>query len=338
MMVSILLTWLGTFAASVLMTHLLVKYSVAWGLVDVPNARSSHVVPTPRGGGVAIVISTLTAWLVSISFPANESSLPSFLIPFAAIIALLGFCDDRWNLSAGLRFVVQLICSVAVVGLMGTVPDLNVGGWVLAWGWLGAVVYVLYLVWSLNLFNFMDGIDGIAGTQAVFVSGLAAGTLLARDHNQLWIGLGTIAAASLGFLVFNWPPAKIFMGDAGSGFLGFSLAAIAAVSTKQTDLHVFFWLIANGVFIVDATLTLMVRFLRRERISQPHRSHAYQHAAIRFGSHRVVTLATMTINLLWLAPWACSAVWFPSLGVLFLGIAWLPVAVLCLYFRCGRTT
>jgi Fuc2NAc and GlcNAc transferase len=185
----------------------------------------------------------------------------------------------------------------------------------------------------INLYNFMDGIDGLAGVEAICVSVLG-GLLLT------WAGLGGIAAgalaltgASAGFLVWNWPPAKIFMGDVGSGFLGFVFGVLTIASARERTFLLWPWLILLSVFIVDSTLTLMRRLITGARWYEAHCSHAYQHAARRWNSHSKVTLTVAAINIAWLFPLALGACVWPAVGPLFAAVALIPLLYPAL--RCG---
>jgi Fuc2NAc and GlcNAc transferase len=203
-------------------------------------------------------------------------------------------------------------------------------------GWVRRCAAFVALVWLTNLFNFMDGIDGLAGMEAVCVSGLGA-VLLLRDGSVSSVQLSLmLCAASLGFLVWNWPPAKIFMGDVGSGFLGFTLGTLALFFSRTSRALVWPWLILLAAFFVDATVTLSRRMLSRARWYEAHRSHAYQHAAKAFGSHSNVTLAVAAINVGWLFPMAWAACRFSKAGPVFVAVAVIPLVYLTLRFEAGR--
>jgi Fuc2NAc and GlcNAc transferase len=185
----------------------------------------------------------------------------------------------------------------------------------------------------------MDGIDGIAASETLSV-GLMAALLL-----TLGTGIGltatagvalALAAASGGFLAWNWPPARIFMGDVGSGVLGFVLAVLALWSAIHEELSLVVWLILAGVFLVDATLTLLIRMFRGERWFEAHRSHAFQHAARRWGSHRTITLSVLAINVGWLLPMAWLAATHPSWELALLALALLPLTLLAYRLGAGR--
>ena len=195
---------------------------------------------------------------------------------------------------------------------------------------------VLFLVWFLNLFNFMDGIDGIAGAEAVSVMTLASGLMLWTGVDSALVFLSwAIAASVIGFLIWNWPPARIFLGDAGSGFLGFYIGAIAWQTITENRLSFWAWLILLGVFIVDATVTLVRRWARGARLADAHRSHAYQRLSRRFHSHLKITLGVICINVFWLGPFAFAATARPRLGSLLALIALAPLILIAWYQGAG---
>lgn len=314
------------------------RYALAHSLLDVPNARSSHSVPTPRGGGVAIVVSFLAALPLfgiagALPWPAVWA-----LVGAGGTVALVGFLDDHGHVAVRWRLLAHFAVSGWVLGWMGGVPPLVLEGLDLAGlGPLALVVAALYLVWVLNLYNFMDGIDGIAGMEAICVAG--GGALLYLQAGQPGLALVplALAAAAAGFLAWNFPPARIFMGDAGSGFLGIVLGALSLQAGWVQPNLFWSWMVLLGVFVVDATVTLLRRLAVGERIYEAHHSHAYQHAARRCGGHRPVTLVVGAINLLWLLPIAlCVGAWGLN-GVLGVALAYVPLMLLAWKLGAGRT-
>jgi Fuc2NAc and GlcNAc transferase len=307
-------------------------------LLDLPNARSSHQVPTPRGGGLAVVLSfTLVAaglhWLGQISFEL-------FMLVLGALpIAAIGFWDDHGHVPARWRLIVQIACAGWALYWLGGFESIRFAAEIYELGWLGPVLAGLLAVWLLNLFNFMDGIDGIAGIEVVSVAISAYGLLAYQsplfpgDANVLLLAL---AAAAGGFLCWNWPPAKIFMGDVGSAFVGFVLAVFALRTSVEGTLSLAVWLILFGVFFVDATVTLVRRMLSGQRWYEAHRSHAYQRAARRWASHKRISLSVLAINLCWLLPWAFAAVRWPQLESVFLACAYAPLIGLALWLEAGK--
>lgn len=309
-------------------------------LLDLPNARSSHDVPTPRGGGLAVVLSfTLVAaglhGLEQISFELL------MLVLGALPIAIIGFWDDHGHVPARWRLAVQVVSAVWALYWLGGLESVRFGGEIYDLGRLGPVFAVLLVVWLLNLFNFMDGIDGIAGIEVISVA-LSSHWLLVYQSSPFPGPGGTdvlllaLAAAASGFLVWNWPPAKIFMGDVGSAFVGFVLAVLALQTSSEGTLSLTIWLILFGAFFVDASVTLVRRMLSGQRWYEAHRSHAYQRAARRWASHKRVSLSVLAINLCWLLPWAFAAVRWPRLEPVLLACAYAPLIGLTLWLEAGK--
>lgn len=331
-MPSLLIT---VFIATWVLTALLRRYALAKSLLDVPNARSSHQLPTPRGGGVAFVLSFTLAlgWLWWEG--QLEATATVALLGGAGLIAVIGFMDDHGHIAARWRLLGHFVAAgwglawlggLAPVELMGQVIDFGVAGWV-----LGA----LYCVWLLNLYNFMDGIDGIASIEAISVC-LGAALLFGLHGDVSRIALPLLLGASVaGFLLWNFPPAKIFMGDAGSGFLGMVLALFSLRDAWAAPHNLWVWVILLGVFVVDATFTLCRRLARREKVYQAHRSHAYQHAARHHRGHLPVTLAVAAINVFWLLPMAYWVVHGLG-GVLGMAIAYAPLVALAVWYHAGK--
>jgi Fuc2NAc and GlcNAc transferase len=331
----IALVGLGAFAISLLLTRAVREAAVAQGLLDVPNERSSHAIPTPRGGGVAIVIGSLGAWSVLWALRAVDLDLFMALTVGGLAVAVVGLIDDRRPLPASVRLLVHIASAAWAVAWLG---KSSLTGMVLPGGTAAQVAAVLGIVWMLNLFNFMDGIDGIAASEAVFI-GWGGGLLLLLTGGSLSVTATALAlgAACLGFLLWNWPPAKIFMGDVGSGYLGFAMGVLIVAVAHENPVTFWAWLILGGVFFVDATLTLIRRMFRGERVYQAHRSHAYQWLARRWRSHKVVTVMVLTINLFWLLPCAWFAVARPRLALWTVLVALGPVAAGALVAGAGRS-
>lgn len=324
----------GVFLAAWALTGLLRRYALHRELLDHPNERSSHLVATPRGGGLSIVLVVLTAlpllwWQGFIEgFDALGLGGAGFLV------AVVGWLDDHGHVPARWRLLVHFLAAVWGLYWLGGMPDVTLLGWTLPGAWLLLPVAV-YLVWLLNLYNFMDGIDGIAGVEAatVCLAGAALAVWALPEARVLPYGL--LALASLGFLVWNFPPAKIFMGDAGSGFVGLWLGLLSIYAAHQAPLLFWAWVILLGGFVVDASMTLVRRWWHGEKVYEAHRSHAYQHLARRFG-HRPVTLAYGAINLFWLFPVAAWVVLGGLDGMVGVLVAYTPLGVLAYWLGAGR--
>jgi Fuc2NAc and GlcNAc transferase len=318
------------------LTYWLRRYALHKSLLDIPNGRSSHSVPTPRGGGVAIVVSYLAALVFLFVDDALSTPLFLALLGSGLVIAALGFLDDHGHVAARWRLLGHFIAAVWALIWLGGLPPVAMFGSLLDIGWLGHVLAVFYLVWLLNLYNFMDGIDGIASVEAVCVC-LSAALIYALSgfYELIWLPL-LLVAAVLGFLFWNFPPARIFMGDAGSGFLGIILGVLSLQAAWISSQFLWSWLILLGVFIVDATVTLIRRLVRGDKVYEAHRSHAYQFASRRYGRHLPVTSAVGVINLVWLLPLAVCVTQFGLNGPIGVIVAYVPLVVLAFGFRAGE--
>ncbi|HLW25533.1 MAG TPA: glycosyltransferase family 4 protein [Steroidobacteraceae bacterium] len=289
-------------AASWAMTGALRRRALARGRLDMPNRRSSHAVPTPRGGGLAIVLAAYAAFLVLFLLGRLPGSLLLALLG-GVPVAAIGFRDDHKPVSARVRLTVHFAAASWSLAWLGGVPALQIGGSMVSLGVPGVLFGAVAIVWTINLFNFMDGIDGIASAEAIFVLGAAAGlSLWSGSSSPLVPAELLLAAACAGFLYWNWPPARIFMGDVGSGYLGYTIAVFALAAGRHRPEAPFVWLTLGAVFFVDATVTLARRALRGERVHEAHRSHGYQWLARRWDSHLRATAAVTIMNFAWLLP------------------------------------
>jgi Fuc2NAc and GlcNAc transferase len=232
--------------------------------------------------------------------------------------------DDRRSVAATVRLAVHVGAAILVVALIGGVP---ISGGDAGAPWIGRLVAIVGITWAINLFNFMDGIDGIAGAESVFASLAAAAMIFVAGKNAGLVGaFGSLGMASLGFLVWNWPPARIFMGDVGSGFLGFMLAALAILASRRNIVALQTWPILGGVFLVDASITLVRRMIRGDKWYEAHRTHAYQRLARAWRGHFSVTLFVCAVNICWLLPLALYASAHPPAATLCVAIALVPLA------------
>ena len=267
------------------------------GIVDVPNSRSSHSQVTPRGGGVVVVaIWILFSLSLAPFFPRMGADL-WVLLPGSLLVAAVGWLDDIRGMPSSVRLAVHIIAATFAVWALPNFAQVSIGSLQIDTGMWAASIAVLSLVWSLNLFNFMDGIDGIAAIEAIFTFGAGALTLYYHDASELAFLSLILSAALLGFLKWNWPKAAIFMGDVGSGFLGFLIAAFALVGKVRYGAPLTPWFILYSVFWYDALLTLVRRFLNGEKWHQAHRMHAYQRLHHLGGwTHRKILLGVIIVN------------------------------------------
>lgn len=326
---------LGAFGVSWTLANAVRRHAVALDLVQAPNERSSHVVPTPSGGGVGIAVAgSLAGILACLGAPAYFW----WVLAASALSACVGLVDDRYDLSSRIRIVIHFLVIGGLLFALPPLPAIDTPLGELPTPMLYAAA-VIAGVWWINLFNFMDGIDGIAASQATFLAiGLVALVITVSGAIQLapaefWLLF--IASASLGFLVLNWPPAKVFMGDAGSNYLAVIVLALGLHEIAAGRLSYAACLILIAVFFTDATITLVRRAASGERWFAAHRLHAYQKLSRRWHGHGAVTLLYLAINLLWLFPLAYLATAFPQYGLLALGVAYIPVAAFCIWAGAG---
>ena len=332
---------LSSFALVAVLSAGVIRYGPRFGLLDTPVARSAHVAPKPLGGGAALAAPYFLCviWFVA-SAAISESALAYLGCLF---IVVLGFSDDRWQLSSKVRLPVQFIVSLAAVRAIG-VDSVDFGFFSLSEPLTLSLLAVLSLVWLCNLTNFMDGIDGIAASQLLVTSlscvvllvGLDSAAGESGEHDVVLTLSVVLAASAAGFLLWNWSPASLFMGDAGSGFIGFALGLLALESLVTQRMSVWSWVLLLGVFIADTAVTLLVRIIRGERWYEGHSQHAYQILSRRLNSHPRVVGGVILINICWLLPLAWVAGILPHYGVLFATIGLAPLLLGCYRLGAGR--
>ncbi|GAB3098952.1 glycosyltransferase family 4 protein [Aestuariicella hydrocarbonica] len=339
-----LLGFAGAAFSAYLLTQHYIHYALHKGVVDTPNDRSSHTTPTPRGGGVSIVIVSLALFAVALMAPnllATQLTPPNLiaLLLGGFIVAAIGFLDDLNPLSSKIRFSVHFIASLAALSLIEPLPTLPLPGADMTLDGIWLIPVALGLTWLINLYNFMDGIDGIAATEALTVlAGAITIGIFSASASEIefpWEILALLTAPLLGFLLLNWSPAKVFMGDGCSGFLGITLGLLAVIYAANTPVNLWCWIILLGVFITDACWTLATRIVTKQKWHQPHRSHCYQILSRKLQSHRQVTSGAAAINLMWLTPLAVFASRHPEYGALFTLLAFTPLMLLCHRHQAG---
>lgn len=297
-----------------------------------PNFRSSHERPTPRGGGIVfslvcpLGISAL--WLMGLV----ASNLALALIAGGTGAALIGFLDDVRHLRARWKFLAQGILATLVLLCLSGRPFLHVSQGVsfvdLTLSWLG-------LVWLMNVFNFVDGIDALAATEAFFISSASVFLLLiaslethaSESDLGLALVLGLLAVSTLAFLGFNWPVASVFMGDSGSLFLGFAFGSLMANTVVEGRMTIWTWSILLGYLLGDTTTTTIVRLFMTPKWYGEHRSHAYQNVARMLDSHLAVVLGVLAYSIFWLLPLALWSTVSPSTAPVASLLALTPVVV-----------
>lgn len=307
--------------------------------LDIPNERSSHSRLTPRGAGIAVAATYISGLIVLLVFGhLDQGEFIAIALP-CLVVAIVGHLDDLGRVTAARwRLTTHFAAATVTVYGLGGLPALPAFGTTLDFGIAGEVIAILYLVWMLNLFNFMDGIDGVIGVETLTTCAVIVTFLVIKTQTDSWYLPALLGASVAGFLFFNWPPAKIFLGDVGSGFIGFVLGALSLLLAKTEPLIAWAWVIVLGVFIVDATVTLLRRLFRGERVYLAHRMHAYQHLAKNTQQHLSVSLGIAVINILWLTPVAWLVVEQRIDPIIGVGVAYSPLVILALYFKAGKPT
>ncbi|EED36462.1 putative undecaprenyl-phosphate alpha-N-acetylglucosaminyl 1-phosphatetransferase [Luminiphilus syltensis NOR5-1B] len=307
---------------------LLLGYGVVaprFGLIDSPNARSQHRHPTVVGAGFAVVMGITGGVLALESVGIHPWPQSQLLIVVALLLSTVGLVDDRFHLPVCWRLLVFFAAAVAAVGVQSN-P--------LVMGWMSVFV-VVALVWVINLFNFMDGLDGFATLQALNVAigmGLLAffGPVAATD---LAAASAVLASALAAFLCFNWPPARMFMGDAGSIAIGFLLGVLGLKAFEENLVLGLAWVILMMPFLVDATATLFLRLSQGLMPHIAHADHAYQRLARRTDSPLLVNIGLQLMHLCFQFPCAVVAVIKPEWAPFLVILATVPSLVLLAYTR-----
>lgn len=298
-----------------------------YGWVDTPNIRSSHQRITPRGAGIVIALLTMAG---APYYASQPTAFCASLLPGLGVAAI-GWWDDLRGLPTAPRFLLYGLCGLSAVIISNLWPAPFS-----AMSIITVLIVALALLWSINLYNFMDGINGLATLEAIFV--LISSLALAPHSfyaDQLQTFIYCLVATLCGFLLWNFPRAKVFMGDVGSAFLGFLLGLLALWSSSLQGPSIAVWLILLAVFIADTGYTLTVRICTGQRWYQAHRTHAYQCLNQLLHSHSKTVAVLMSINILWLLPWAWVLQNHWVTASLALPIAYVPLLALCYTLRAG---
>ena len=300
----------------------------------VPNQRSAHAhtVPTPTGGGLGFLIGLLAGVLALWVLGEPMAPVATHVLGLAILAGVLGGLDDWIDIRWSVRLSAQIVLGLVAIYYLGTIAAIPLPGMTLQLAWFGGVLSLVFIVYMINIYNFMDGIDGIAASQAIFV--LALFSLLSPGAEGSSLAL-LVSGAVAGFLGLNLPPARIFMGDVGSYFLGGLIALLVIQTAHNETVTVWFWAVAMALFVTDATTTLLSRLLQGQNIFTAHNTHAYQHVARQIGVRKTLT-GVWAINLAWLLPLAWLTINHPGSGFWFALLGYAPLIVLAVYIGAGR--
>lgn len=319
------------FFMTFLLVGLIKKLAMKKEILDFPDHRSSHVRATPHIGGIAIVIVSMSALLFAWVFGLLETNVLILLMFSTLIVACVGLLDDLVGLSQSVRLLIQFGVVSAVVLIYGwNLISEEFNGF---YPVIITLVSVVSVTWLLNLYNFMDGIDGLAAVEGIFVTFAASMFTFFSDLSQVSFILAILSCSILGFLIWNWPPAKIFMGDVGSNFLGCIIGICAFMSVVQ-GFSIWVWLILLASFVSDATYTLVLRIVSGQRWYRAHCLHAYQKIAKKKG-HRWTMLSISAVNYIWLLPLAFVVYLKPEFGLILAIMAYVPLIIVINKVKAG---
>ncbi|KPK82859.1 MAG: hypothetical protein AMS27_13800, partial [Bacteroides sp. SM23_62_1] len=284
---------IGLVILSFLLTCLIRHLAIRHKILDIPGERSSHEIPTPRGGGLAIIIS----WYLGITLMFFLNKLDKelyFALLTGILLAAISLLDDMFSLKPFVRIIIQSITAIVSLILIGGIGPVHFMGYDINNPFILYPLTILGIIWFINLFNFMDGIDAYASIETIFIAG--GMFIFVRDPVLI-----VLMASVFGFLFWNWPKARIFMGDVGSTQLGFVLIILGIYFHNTTGFSMIFWIILSSLFWFDATLTLLRRLVKKEKLSQAHKKHAYQRIVQAGFSHSKTTYFSLFVNCFILA-------------------------------------
>ncbi|MBH32597.1 MAG: hypothetical protein CMD90_02985 [Gammaproteobacteria bacterium] len=331
---------------SLIFTLCIEKFSEKYNFLDKPNDRSSHSSPTPTLGGLAIVISFILYLLVDFSTSIsnfNDHSILSsdqnifFLFLLVIPISLIGLIDDINKVKVLVRLAIQFIVATLVVYYFQILGDTSDVHMISQQNILIFLISIILMVWLMNLYNFMDGTDGYAASECIFVT-LGATLILFLNNvsSSLYSIILALSAATLGFLLRNLPnQAKIFMGDTGSVSIGFLLGFFIIWTASESLISIYTWLILLSIFISDSSYTLFVRIVTKKNITIPHTSHAFQKLAYREKTHAVPLRLMLITNLLWVLPMAILSNLLLNYNVIITLLTYVPIIFYMLYIGAG---
>jgi len=327
-LVLIIVTLILSLAAS----GIYLRFASKHGPYATPNYRSLHQKVIPRGAGLAVAFAALLGYLYLYFDGGLTTSQLMVYVVGGVLVAAMGAADDRLDIRARYRMPFQFLTAGWICYWFGGLTPIDMNHAVLDLGPFGHAALVVVLVWFYNLYNFIDGIDGMASSATVFICAAMGVILFSQDELTLGMILALLGVSSAAFLLFNWPPARMFLGDAGSSFMAYILSAVFVESLWRDSAVIWAWLIAGGFYFADTTLTTTVRLLTVPGWYRPHRSHAYQNLARVWNSHLRVLLLVMSINLLWVIPMLLLALKYETWAIGITVLAYIPLAGFCLKY------
>ena len=322
---------LPIFACSWICTIFYKKYAINRGIISSPNYRTLHELPVPRGGGIIFsLLLTMSIFLLWFNFILSDNLF--LVLGVGGFMAILfGFIDDIKNIKASIKLIIQILLAFWVVYFF-YMDGLLIIKWIPIY--LSIPFLIFLIVWLLNAYNFIDGVDGLAASMTIFISLTLALVLFFTENIDYLTTLFILLAGVVGgFIVFNWPPASIFMGDAGSVYLGYIFGSLFLYTTLNGYISIWVWLTVSAYFLADTTITQLIRVIFVRKWFLPHRSHAYQNFARISDSHAKVTIGITVYNVIWILPLTLFAAFIPEWGFIFSILALIPATLFS--FRYG---
>ncbi len=311
--------------ASAVFSLIYKKIAINYNIIAIKNHRTLHSLSTPRGGGIVFsLLSILAIFLIWWNWQLTQGLLLALVVG-GFIATLFGFIDDVKNISAKIKLIIQLMLACWAVYCLYFGELLTFGLMPL---YMIIPIVLFFMVWMMNAYNFMDGIDGMAASGAIFVSlALALALFLTEGPIEIIAIFILMASTVSGFILFNWPPATIFMGDAGSVFLGYIFGSLLLFTVFNNNISIWTWLTIFGYFFTDTAVTQIMRVLLVKKWYLAHRSHAYQNIARITGSHLKVTVGVVLYNLIWVLPLSMWSALQPEMGMVTAIFSIFPVLV-----------
>ena len=313
------------FIASAVILLIYKKIAFDYNILAIKNHRTLHSLPVPKGGGIVFsLLSILAFFLIWWNWQLTEGLLLALAVG-GFIATLFGLVDDIKNIRARVKLFIQFLLAFLVVYCLyfGELPSLG-----LMPLYITIPIILLFMVWMMNAYNFMDGIDGMAASGSIFISMTLALVLFLTDGPIEIIAIFILMASTIiGFTLFNWPPATLFMGDAGSVFLGYTFGVLLLFTVLNNDISIWVWLTVFGYFFADTMVTQIIRVVLVKRWYLAHRSHAYQNLARITESHIKVTSGVILYNIIWILPLTIWSALQPGMEILAAILAITPAVV-----------
>ncbi len=349
------------FFLSIALTKVNILLAERINFKSIANERSSHFEPVANGGGLSFLLITVLGLFFFKDFQGFSVENSNYFLIASFLIGIIGYIDDLKDISPLPRFLFQVFAASLVILSFSRFPHINFFDFIISNKIMVSVFGIIFLVWLTNLYNFMDGIDGLATLQGIFILFsyffiifVAGDDLLEINQEKLFFlhSIIILMSALFGFLIFNFPNSSIFMGDVGSSFLGFYLASMGIYAASNNWIYFWTFTIIWSIFLVDATVTLLSRIWRRDKWYDAHRTHAYQkinqiymrkiknkyddESDIRTVSHKFVCFFYSGVNLFWVFPLSLLSIKYPQFGFMIAFICFLPIVIGSLYVEAGK--